>query len=134
MACRVAGTVANRWPVLSRDNRQSFHHPRAVAALPNEQARALLEVAANQGLTVEELRSLAKRDRREQCDEGLGPAQTEALPTGGRFGVHADNHYPTMTLADIVGTQKAVDALWSGMIFCRNACCRMSGAGVRGAQ
>jgi hypothetical protein len=42
-ACRVAGSVAKRWPVLSRDNRLSFHHYRFVAKLPDEQAVPLLQ-------------------------------------------------------------------------------------------
>jgi N6-adenosine-specific RNA methylase IME4 len=119
---RNAGYVATRFDVSCRHDTLTFEHHRAVAALPDEPAQALLEVAANQGLSVAELRALVKRDRREQREEDLGATQTEALLSGGGFGVvyadppwrfepysresgmdrAADNHYPTMTLDDLL--------------------------------
>jgi hypothetical protein len=41
--CRVAGHVAERWPVLRRINTLSFDHHRIVAALSDDQATALLQ-------------------------------------------------------------------------------------------
>lgn len=70
--CRVAGSVANRWPVLCRHNTLTFEHHKAVAPLPDEQAIPLLEVAANQDLSVSELRALVKRDKAEPDTEASG--------------------------------------------------------------
>jgi len=136
--CRNAGSVATKFDVSLRRDSLSFDHHKVVAALPDDEARSLLDVAATQHLSVAELRALVKRDKRAAKEEELGEAQAEALSTGGGFGViyadppwrfepysrdtgmdrAADNHYPTMTLDDLLvlpvpAASDAVLFLWA---------------------
>jgi N6-adenosine-specific RNA methylase IME4 len=121
-ACRVAGSVAERWPVLSRDNRLSFHHYRFVAKLPDEHAVPLLQwcLQAPEPRGPQELNARVKQIKRDAREVALADRiRQESAKVGlQRYGVvYADppwrfapysrvtgmdraaaNHYPTMTI------------------------------------
>jgi N6-adenosine-specific RNA methylase IME4 len=132
--CRSAGWLAGRFAASLRRDTLSFEHHKVVAPLPDNEALSLLEVADNQGLSIAELRSLVKRDKRAAKETALGEAQQSS----GQYGViyadppwrfepysrdtgmdrAADNHYPTMGLDDLLvlpvpAASDAVLFLWA---------------------
>lgn len=139
-ACRVAGSIASRWPALSRDNTISFHHYRAVTdkRITTEKALALLATARTQDLSVAELRTLVARDLR-----SFRAAEIEAASTlcplsslGRRYPVlladppwkfqlwsdggmrkAAQMHYPCMETVDIAALPVADIAAKDAILF-----------------
>jgi hypothetical protein len=81
--CWNAGWLANRFPPSCRHEGLTFEHHAAVAALPDAQAVPLLEWAAAEGKTREELRTRVKQLRRDACEVELAEAIEEQthLPT-----------------------------------------------------
>lgn len=123
--CREAGRISHRWPVSSRLDTLSFRHHQAVAALPDDEAVALLDWCAETDppRSTESLRAHVKKSRRAEREHELADATLEASRAFGSklYGViyadppwrfepwsretgmdrAADNHYPTMELDDI---------------------------------
>lgn len=123
-SCYVAGSIARRWPILTRVKTLSWDHHRTVAPIKNDvQARALLLwcLETDPPRSAEQLRTEMKRRKRAAKEQALGDAQ-RALPER-QYGViyadppwrfepysrdtgmdrAADNHYPTMALDAICG-------------------------------
>lgn len=55
--CKDAAVVARHFPPAKRSGATTFQHHREVAALPREQAEAILERAASEGLSTRALRA-----------------------------------------------------------------------------
>jgi len=122
--CRVAGSVAERWPVLLRNNTLGYEHHRLTAPLPDDVAIPLLDWCAETTppRSTQDLKTRLKQIARDAKEAALGARQLEDLTEGSvRFGIiyadppwrfepwsretgmdrAADNHYPTLTLDDI---------------------------------
>lgn len=123
--CRNAAAIAKRFEVSRRRDSLAFTHHAEVAALPAEQAEALLERAASEGLSTRALRAEVGRVRNAAAI-GAAPASSDtctitdlhALAASGRkFGcIYADppwlydnqatraatgNHYGGMTVEEL---------------------------------
>jgi len=119
--CRKAGSVAARFPSVTRVTLLSFQHHAEVAPLSDDLAVPLLEWCrdADETPTIQQLRTRIQQIRRGEREEALG-AKIRAFGDE-RYGViyadppwrlepysretglnrAADNHYPTMTLDEI---------------------------------
>lgn len=126
--CRRLGSIAARFPAVSRLTRLTFEHHALVAPLPDEQAIPLLRwcAEADPPRSTQELKARAKQARRAHREIELGEKQL-ALPAR-RYGViyadppwrfepysrdsgmdrAADNHYPTLPLSDVLDAQDIV--------------------------
>jgi len=125
--CRTAGSVARRFPLCRRLHNLPFGHHHAVASLPDEQARPVLDWAA-QGedgpRSERDVRTRVKTVRRDERERDLGEATRTAAAVIGGLGLFnviladppwrfepwsqqtgmdraAENHYPTMTIEAI---------------------------------
>jgi N6-adenosine-specific RNA methylase IME4 len=138
--CRRLGSIAARFPGVSRLTHLTFEHHALVAPLPDEQAVPLLQWCAETDppRSTQELKARTKQARRTYREVELGEKQL-ALPTR-RYGViyadppwrfepysrdsgmdrAADNHYPTLSLNDVtdvrvqdIAAEDAVLFLWA---------------------
>lgn len=127
--CRVAGTIAKRWPVLMRINTLPFDHHRIAAPLEPRMANEALQwcMETDPPRSANDLKARIKKLRRAAREEELADATAAASTELGRnlYGViyadppwhfapysvvtgmdrAADNHYPTMTVEDICALQ-----------------------------
>lgn len=118
--CRNAASVARRFPAQQRHGDMTFQHHAEVAALPPEQAEAMLERAASEGLSTRALRAEVGK-LRNAAAIGAAPASADtctitdlhALAAAGRkFGcIYADPPW----LYDNQGTRAATGNHYGGM-------------------
>jgi N6-adenosine-specific RNA methylase IME4 len=123
--CWTAGSVAGRWPALTRVKGVTFDHHRAVAPLPDSHAISLLQWCAETDppRSTSQLRTHVKQLRRTEREAMLAEAIEQASANVGyqlygvlyadpawRFAPYsvegmdraADNHYPTMPMVDLL--------------------------------
>lgn len=144
--CRVAGWVAARWPAVRRRTRLSFEHHKAVAALDEDEAVALLDWAEeetgddDEPRSRAELRARVKQVKRAKRESALGGKIREDAERLGHevYGVlyadppwrfepysretgmdrAADNHYPTMTAEELAALDIAGASAADAIMFC----------------